>query len=132
MATIEFKRPEDATFRPGSESPGAQYWVRHPGSLGPLELFEVHFEPNTGPRPHAHSVDEIIVVTRGELHFGAQVYGAGSSVRIPAMTLYSFTAGPEGVAFLNFRAETAGGFIPKEEFLAARDAARGATSSTEA
>ncbi len=122
MATIEFIRPDDASFRPGSESAGAKYWVRHPGAEGPLELFEVHFEPNTGPQPHAHEVDEIIVVTEGELHFGKQVYGVGSSVRIPAMTLYSFTAGPEGAAFLNFRAESARGLIKKEDFLAAREA----------
>lgn len=55
---------------------------------------------------HSHSEDEIIFVTDGEIRLGNKLYGSGTAVAIAADTLYSFTAGPQGLSFINFRAGT--------------------------
>ena len=57
---------------------------------------------------HSHSEDEIIFVTDGEIRLGNKLYGPGAAVAIAADTLYSFTTGPEGLSFINFRAGTPG------------------------
>ena len=51
------------------------------------QLFEAKYPANNKVEAHAHHVDEIVVITEGEIHFGKQVYGVGSSVFIPKMTL---------------------------------------------
>jgi hypothetical protein len=71
-----------------------------------------------------HRTDEIIYVIEVELHLGARVLRAGSSVYIPANTLYSFTAGPNGLRFLNFRAVRDDSHVLKADFLAERAAAK--------
>jgi len=53
---------------------------------------------------HSHSEDEIIFVTAGQIRLGTKLYGPGTSLAIAADTLYSFTPGPEGLSFVNFRA----------------------------
>src|SRR5688572_18828074 len=77
--------------------------LHYPGSSTEPQLFERRLPPETTIEPHAHEVDEIMVVVEGQARFGNQVYGVGSSVFIPKMTLYSFSSGPEGLTFLNFR-----------------------------
>ena len=57
---------------------------------------------------HAHSEDEIIFVIDGEIRLGNRLHGPGTAVAIAADTLYSFTAGPAGLSFINFRAGTPG------------------------
>jgi mannose-6-phosphate isomerase-like protein (cupin superfamily) len=99
--------------------------IDHPGSEDEPQLFEVDLPANAKVPPHAHDADEIVVVTRGEVHFGRQVYGVGSSIYIPAMTLYSFQAGPEGLRFLNFRPRQSKGSLGVEELAAARAERRG-------
>lgn len=121
MGTIRFVRGDDKALVPlgdyiaasptwreklGDVPPGelqANVFMHHPGGADTPRLFEVGYPPGTKVEPHAHDVDEIIVVTQGELRFGRQVFGPGSSVFIPARTLYSFQAGDEGATFLNFR-----------------------------
>lgn len=74
-------------------------------------LHENHF-PGSPPLPpeeaargiHSHSEDEIIFVTGGEIRLGTRIYRPGTALAIAADTLYSFTAGPEGLSFINFRA----------------------------
>lgn len=53
---------------------------------------------------HSHSEAEIIFVTAGEIRLGTKLYGPGTAVAIAADTLYSFTTGPKGLSFINFRA----------------------------
>lgn len=74
-------------------------------------LHENHFPG--GPPPsseqeaagvHSHTEDEIIFVTGGQIRLGAKLYGPGTAVAIAGNTLYGFTAGPEGLSFVNFRA----------------------------
>lgn len=54
---------------------------------------------------HSHSVDELIHVLAGELWFGRHRLGPGSTVAIAADRRYGFRSGPEGFAFLNYRAD---------------------------
>jgi hypothetical protein len=79
-------------------------------------LHENHF---SGRRPqltpeeekrgvHSHSEDEIIFVIDGNIRLGNKLYGPGTAVAIAADTLYSFTTGPDGLSFINFRAGTPG------------------------
>jgi len=88
-----------------------------------LELFAVTFPPDAEIRPHAHTASEIVYVTKGELRLGSQVCPAGSALFIEGMTLYSFRAGPEGVTFVNFRAELGSASFSKEQFMAKRGSA---------
>jgi quercetin dioxygenase-like cupin family protein len=87
-----------------------------------LGLFEIHLEPGIEVASHAHSEDEIIVVTSGEIHVGRRVLGAGSSVYVEKETLYGFRAGPEGCTFLNFRGGARADYLPKHEVMARRAA----------
>ena len=113
-------------FPPGERN-GATF-SHHAGTSDTPQLFEVKFPANNKVEAHAHFSDEIIVVTEGEIHFGKQVYGVGSSVFIPKMTLYSFQAGPEGLTFLNFRPTTGKGVVFKDEFMAMRRKADSASA----
>jgi len=78
-------------------------FVHHEGDDETPQLMSVQFDPGDYIEPHAHRVDEIMVVLDGEARFGRRVFARGSSVFIPAGTLYAFTAGPEGATILNFR-----------------------------
>jgi quercetin dioxygenase-like cupin family protein len=53
---------------------------------------------------HCHSEDEIIFVVDGELRLGERLYGPGTALAIAADAFYSFSPGPEGLRFVNFRA----------------------------
>lgn len=76
-------------------------------------LHENHF-PGTLPLSpedaakgiHSHSEDEIIFVIDGQIRLGEKLFGAGTALAIAADTLYSFTPGPDGLSFINFRAGT--------------------------
>lgn len=74
-------------------------------------LHENHFpprEPLTEEQQeggiHSHSEDEIIFVIDGEMRLGNKPAGPGTAVAIAAETLYSFSPGPNGLSFINFRA----------------------------
>lgn len=78
-------------------------------------LHENHFppsEPLTDEQKkqgiHSHSEDEIIFVIGGQIRLGNKVCGPGTALAIAADTLYSFTPGPEGLSFINFRADKPG------------------------
>lgn len=117
MAAIKFMHPADRVMRAARDMAlephqreaiseqelDVEMWAPHPGGAQQPQLLEVSYPPNVTASPHAHESDEIIVVMRGEMRFGNNVCGVGSSALIPAYTLYSFVAGPEGVTFLNFR-----------------------------
>jgi len=80
-----------------------------------LWLHENHF-PGMAPLTpeeqakgvHLHSEDEIIFVTSGQIRLGNRLFDAGTAVAIAADTLYSLSAGPDGMSFINFRAGTPG------------------------
>jgi quercetin dioxygenase-like cupin family protein len=94
--------------------------VHHPGGDDDLQMFEVRVPPGYVVEAHAHDEDEIIFVLEGEMVLGARVVKAGSSAMIPGKTLYGFSAGPDGLRFLNFRARRDTTFHTKEQFMAQR------------
>lgn len=54
---------------------------------------------------HCHSENEVIFVLGGAMRLGRKLVGPGTAIAIAAETMYGFTPGPEGLHFLNFRAE---------------------------
>ncbi|HUP73488.1 MAG TPA: cupin domain-containing protein [Acidimicrobiales bacterium] len=94
--------------------------IHHPGSDTDLQMFEVRVPPGFVVESHAHDEDEIIFVLEGEMVLGARVLGAGSSAMIPGKTLYGFSAGADGLRFLNFRARRDVTFHTKEQFMTQR------------
>ena len=87
-----------------SDCPSCEVW-----------LHENHFAGAEPPTPeqaargvHSHSEDEIIVVIGGSMRLGNKLVGPGTALAIAADTLYSFTPGPDGLSFVNFRARRPG------------------------
>ncbi|MCJ2179421.1 hypothetical protein [Novosphingobium album (ex Hu et al. 2023)] len=87
-----------------SDCPSCEVW-----------LHENHFSGAEAPGPeeaargaHSHSEDEIIVVLDGSMRLGSKLVGPGTALAIAADTLYSFTPGPDGLSFVNFRAHRPG------------------------
>ena len=115
MGKITIRRVEDTAFvrtaDVATEENKARYGAATMSSNRPilpidgesLQLFEVKLDPDTEIQPRAHSAAEIIVVTAGEVVFGAQRCPVGTAVFVDANTLYGFRAGPEGCRFYNFR-----------------------------
>ena len=61
-------------------------------------------KPNFGGgEPHSHDVDEVIYIVEGSLTIGDRTCGPGTVIAIEKDTEYDFTAGPEGLRFLNIR-----------------------------
>lgn len=87
-----------------------------------LQMFHIDMGPDSEVAPHAHTEDEIIYILTGAIHLGAQVLGPGDALFVGAHTLYGFTVGPEGCAFLNFRGTAKVGYLTKEQFLEQRAA----------
>ena len=116
MATIEFTSPDpDAWVRTRDALPPERHAefsdgeldseVRrhHDGGPDALQLYEVRAPAGAKFRSHAHHEEEVLLVVEGELHAGSHVVGPGGTMRIPAHTLYAFSAGPDGVRLYNFR-----------------------------
>lgn len=78
--------------------------IIHEGSDTDPQLFETQVPPNAVAAVHCHEEDEIMYILSGEMRLGSnRKLGAGASLFIAAKTMYGFTAGPEGLSFLNFR-----------------------------
>lgn len=82
-----------------SECPTCQVWL-HENSFPGVSTVSKD-EEKLGI--HSHTEDEIIFVTDGQIRLGRRLHGPGTALAIAANTLYSFTAGPEGLRFINFR-----------------------------
>ncbi|MFV0259156.1 MAG: cytochrome P450 [Acidimicrobiales bacterium] len=52
---------------------------------------------------HSHDSDCCYVVIAGEMQVGKEVLGKGDGMLVPADTAYTFTTGPDGVEFLEYR-----------------------------
>lgn len=94
----------------GTKGLGGTMFADGDGTTNSLWLHANRFPPMEAPAPgstagvHSHSEDEIIFVVSGDIRLGARLHGPGTAVAIAADTLYSFTAGPNGLHFINFRA----------------------------
>jgi quercetin dioxygenase-like cupin family protein len=70
---------------------------------GGMSLVWSWFAPHYVLPRHSHSADCMYYVTKGELHLGNQVVGAGEGFFVPANAPYAYAAGPDGVEILEFR-----------------------------
>jgi hypothetical protein len=76
---------------------------------------------------HSHSADEIIFVLRGQIRFGSYTLGPGEAGAIRADLRYAFRSGPDGFAFLNYRAQPSDQTIAGEQARFEGGQARGLT-----
>jgi hypothetical protein len=61
------------------------------------------FGPDFALPRHSHSADCLYYITKGEIHMGRLILGAGEGFFVPSDSRYAYTAGPEGVEILEFR-----------------------------
>jgi hypothetical protein len=73
---------------------------------GGMSLVWSWFAPNFPLPRHSHSADCLYYVAKGELLMGRQVIREGEGFFVPDGAPYTYTAGPEGVEVLEFRAES--------------------------
>ena len=52
---------------------------------------------------HSHDVDCCYLIIAGDLQVGSESLGKGDGFFVPAGTPYTFTTGPEGVEFIEYR-----------------------------
>jgi hypothetical protein len=71
---------------------------------GGMSLIRLWYAPDYALPRHSHDVDCLYCVVAGEAHMGNQVVAAGDGFFVPAGAPYAYTAGPEGVEVLEFRA----------------------------
>lgn len=71
---------------------------------GGMSLVWSWFAPHFPLPRHSHSADCLYYVARGELHMGNQVVNEGEGFFVPDGAPYAYTAGPQGVEVLEFRA----------------------------
>jgi hypothetical protein len=83
-----------------SDCPTCSVWL-HENHFPPAEPLS---EEQQKGGIHSHSEDEIIFVIDGEMRLGTKPAGPGTALAIAADTLYSFSPGPGGLSFINFRA----------------------------
>ena len=86
-----------------SDWPGSSVWL-HENHFPAMDLSSEQAALGI----HSHSEDEIIFVIAGAMRLGNRLVGPGTAVAIAADTLYGFTAGPDGLSFVNFRAAMPG------------------------
>jgi quercetin dioxygenase-like cupin family protein len=117
MAKVRIRTDDDAPWltsglRDDSEEakailddggPASAYRIREPGTDEDPQLVEVRFHPNEVVELHCHDEPEIMYVLKGSMKLGERTVGPGTSIYIDGGVFYGFTAGPEGVHFLNFR-----------------------------
>lgn len=88
----------------------SEIYVHERGTEDSPRLSEVRFPPHAAVEVHSHDEDEIIYIVKGELRLGQRPLGPGSSLFVSGGTFYSFSAGPAGVQFLNFRPRKDGSY----------------------
>ena len=71
---------------------------------GGMSLVWSWFAPDFPLPRHSHSADCLYYVTKGELHLGRQVVKEGEGFFVADGASYAYTAGPDGVEVLEFRA----------------------------
>jgi hypothetical protein len=83
--------------------PASAYKIREPGSEADPQLVELRFHPGEVVELHCHDESEIMYILSGTMLLGNRTIGPGTTISIEGGVFYGFTAGPEGVHFLNFR-----------------------------
>lgn len=71
---------------------------------GGMSLIRLWYAPHYALPRHSHDVDCLYYVVAGEAHLANQVVAAGDGFFVPAHAPYAYSAGPDGVEVLEFRA----------------------------
>jgi quercetin dioxygenase-like cupin family protein len=69
-----------------------------------MSLIRLRYAPHYALPRHSHDVDCLYYVVAGEAHLGHRVVAAGDGFFVPAGAPYAYSAGPDGVEVLEFRA----------------------------
>lgn len=69
-----------------------------------MSLIRLWYAPHYALPRHSHDVDCLYYVVAGEAHLGNRVLAAGDGFFVPAGAPYAYSAGPDGVEVLEFRA----------------------------
>ncbi len=85
-------------------APASAYKIRDPGAESEPQLVELRYHPGEVIELHCHDESEILYILSGTMEVGARKLGAGTTLSIAGGVFYGFTAGPEGLHILNFRA----------------------------
>ena len=83
--------------------PASAHKIREPGSESDPQLVELRFHAGEVVELHCHDEAEIMYILSGAMELGNRTVGPGGCIYVDGGVFYSFTAGPEGVHFLNFR-----------------------------
>lgn len=83
--------------------PASAYKIREPGSEADPQLVELRFHAGEVVELHCHDEAEIMYIVSGAMVLGNRTVEPGGCIYVDGGVFYSFTAGPEGVHFLNFR-----------------------------
>jgi quercetin dioxygenase-like cupin family protein len=71
---------------------------------GGMSLIRLWYAPHYALPRHSHDVGCLYYVVSGEAHLGSQVLKAGDGFFVPPDAPYAYSAGPDGVEVLEFRA----------------------------
>jgi quercetin dioxygenase-like cupin family protein len=69
-----------------------------------MSLIRLWYAPHYALPRHSHDVDCLYYVVAGEARLGNQLVAAGDGFFVPADAPYAYSAGPDGVEVLEFRA----------------------------
>lgn len=92
----------EGALHAAGDCPTCSVWL-HENSFPPAAASISHEAAEAGI--HCHSESEVIFITGGSMRLGRKLVGPGTAIAIGADTMYSFTPGPEGLRYLNFRAK---------------------------
>lgn len=118
MAKVRITTPEQQPWQVSGErvetelsrvimedgGPASAYKIREPGTESVPQLVELRFHPGEETALHCHDEDEIMYILKGSMIINNRTLGPGTTIYVAGGVFYGFTAGPEGLHFLNFRA----------------------------
>lgn len=76
---------------------------------GGMSLIRLSYPPHYALPRHTHDADCLYYVVAGQAHLGNRVLAAGDGFFVPAEAPYAYSAGPDGVEVLEFRATSSFG-----------------------
>jgi hypothetical protein len=103
------KTPEQLALLPDG-GPASGYKLRAPGSPEDPQLVELRYHPGEVIELHSHDEAEILYILGGSMQINNRTLGPGATLFIGGGVFYGFTAGPEGLHFLNFRGRSDNSF----------------------
>lgn len=93
LAHIDARDGRSYTLLADASCPTCELWLHRAKDM----------PPGYPAKPHKHTSDEIIFILGGSMLVGRKELTPGAALSIEKDTAYAFTAGPRGLALLNFR-----------------------------